>query len=1063
MPPQKQQKTFDQFIKELDLLSKKNTGSGLFQGADVTSNLPMYIPGRAVADPMGLGDRRVEEQPQFYQPPQQSFNQPYFNQLPELPQAPDLSFLDQSYDYTQQSEQPQYYTPEYQEAVNNPVMATTEQAEQAKRTTGREYGIASMQDGGTLYSDGLVRYEDGTVRQYNPAQPQAYGIASMQDGSIRYSDGSIRRPATPKESQVQSITPTPIASLEGGRVLYSDGIIREYRAPQGATPAAPKMEVSQTQDDANSSGVVDFFKDYGQGYRFNAGKNDMKGECAWFSQQITTLEGGGGWPVGNTIQEKRRSFERYRANGHAFRPGEDQVKPGNSIIFDLGTKYGHVATISEIFTGQDGKKYYRLTESNMTPKTVDHTRVVPADDRKIVGYMKTVPLSRYKTTGYENAPEIDFSRSEAKNTNVSPSAPQDAPQGSVTKETLQSLPPVSMNQSRSYDANRVAASMMPDARTGQVLGAFTSEPYAAKSKDAPKIQASGMTGQFASNPMNYDQMTAQSPAASALSSFTDLFSPPTFEDKKQEPVAQAPVQASGPDARFASNPQNYSQQDQAQATAPASRGIATGQPQASVNRSITPQQPQGQVLGASTSIPSDMSGAGEQLMSKAPIQASGMSSEFAANPMNYSPAPQKTYSGLASKGLAGKAKEIYSAVAPTLQNVFQKTNDLVENQKVKEKISEAKPEENIFERKDLSKLDPKKMVGDSPTTDNSALLNIESNSMVRPETLAEKNDIRDPFFKGGGAEAYKDYLKNPLDNTYGGALTLDLFKNNIFEIPEYVGAVFGNTGLGKQATQKYKDYLGSKIQAGGDSPTKRYREVIDGETYEWEDVNPTYYENQFWREQINKTPEVLRNESAEFKPEARATQGKKQDYQGFMSSVNPFQSGSVIRDLSSAVSQFAGKDKKENIASLPTISRVLSAAAPIASKPVAQLAQNIFKTSGPGASLSSIAKAVVSAATPSKPSTPQPSRPSAPSPSKPSSSPVQSASRAVQSVAKAAAPVVQKAVQNVQKAAPVVQKQAQSIAQKAAPTVNRVVQAASKVSPVVRVISNVINSLFRRR
>lgn len=73
-------------------------------------------------------------------------------------------------------------------------------------------GVQSLPDGGTLYEDGVIRYQDGTERLGNP---EAQGVQTLLDGSIRYSDGSIKKPAA-----------RAVMGFDDGTVLYDDGTVR---------------------------------------------------------------------------------------------------------------------------------------------------------------------------------------------------------------------------------------------------------------------------------------------------------------------------------------------------------------------------------------------------------------------------------------------------------------------------------------------------------------------------------------------------------------------------------------------------------------------------------------------------------------------------------------------------------------------------------------------------------------------------------------------------------------------------------------------------------------------
>jgi hypothetical protein len=110
------------------------------------------------------------------------------------------------------------------------------------------------------------------------------------------------------------------------------------------------------------------------------------GQCGVYAENVVKLEGGGNWIVGDTIQQKANSVERYRKGGLAFKPGEDTPKPGQTIIQNPGTKWGHVAVINDI--DEDG--YATLTESNWNnDRRVTHNRRIKLDDPSIVGFIRT--------------------------------------------------------------------------------------------------------------------------------------------------------------------------------------------------------------------------------------------------------------------------------------------------------------------------------------------------------------------------------------------------------------------------------------------------------------------------------------------------------------------------------------------------------------------------------------------------------------------------------------------------------------------------------------------------
>lgn len=200
-------------------------------------------------------------------------------------------------------------------------------------------------------------------------------------------------------------------------------------------------------------------------------------------------------------------------------------------------------------------------------------------------------------------------------------------------------------------------------------------------------------------------------------------------------------------------------------------------------------------------------------------------------------------------------------------------------------------DENIFKKKDLATMGQKNVIGED--TSGAIASNIG-------DIKSDPADNRNAFFKAGGLDTYKGELQSNVTSGYRGALNTNLFKDSFYQNPDNVANVFGNTSLGKDATGKYKSYMGTQypIKPGGESPTIKKTEqylgsydglTVDGEywrdafsrqgkdvnsgegkgfqdqerrnqqTYTWEDVNPIYYENQYNKSVLDSIPEVLQS------------------------------------------------------------------------------------------------------------------------------------------------------------------------------------------------------------
>lgn len=107
---------------------------------------------------------------------------------------------------------------------------------------------------------------------------------------------------------------------------------------------------------------------------------------------------------------------------------------------------------------------------------------------------------------------------------------------------------------------------------------------------------------------------------------------------------------------------------------------------------------------------------------------------------------------------------------------------------------------NVFKSVPSSQISGQKAVGEN--TAGSEAVNFSPNSMLTRESA--NNDNRDQFFKAGGAEYYKDFMKDGVGSNYRDSLGLNLFKDTFYDDPNKIANVFGNTHLGKQATDVYK-------------------------------------------------------------------------------------------------------------------------------------------------------------------------------------------------------------------------------------------------------------------
>lgn len=111
--------------------------------------------------------------------------------------------------------------------------------------------------------------------------------------------------------------------------------------------------------------------------------------------------------------------------------------------------------------------------------------------------------------------------------------------------------------------------------------------------------------------------------------------------------------------------------------------------------------------------------------------------------------------------------------------------------------------QNVFKPKqDVAK----RAVGDvSGTADQPGQAGQFSSLMDTAQSMANipKNNVKDPFFKYGGSEMYKSFLRPDAENVNGGALSLDTFTPDFYKDLSNVSSVFGGSKDLAPATEKY--------------------------------------------------------------------------------------------------------------------------------------------------------------------------------------------------------------------------------------------------------------------
>ena len=253
-----------------------------------------------------------------------------------------------------------------------------------------------------------------------------------------------------------------------------------------------------------------------------------------------------------------------------------------------------------------------------------------------------------------------------------------------------------------------------------------------------------------------------------------------------------------------------------------------------------------------------------------------------------------------------------NSVGNTIGNVSRKVEDTIEGatakagqgvQSLKNTYQNiADDTSNVFKKMELSNIGGKRVVGE----DSATAPDLSSPNLVNQKPT---NDIRDNFFKGGGAEIYSNFLKPGIDAAYKGALNLNLFKDEFFDDANNVANTFANTYLAKPATEKYRTSIFNRfpIMPGGDSPTVRKTakgRYEDGSEWsvDYDDVNPIYYENQYNQSVRSSVPDVLKSDYRWEAPMTPKTQAPR--------SVAPYQTLSTGSQYS-APTTYSGKPQNQ--------------------------------------------------------------------------------------------------------------------------------------------------------
>jgi hypothetical protein len=155
-------------------------------------------------------------------------------------------------------------------------------------------------------------------------------------------------------------------------------------------------------------------------------------------------------------------------------------------------------------------------------------------------------------------------------------------------------------------------------------------------------------------------------------------------------------------------------------------------------------------------------------------------------------------------------------------------------------------------------------IGDSPTSSMVSQPSMRMGETYQSRQAESSSDIRDPFFKPGGAsQQYSQYLKPNADQVAGGALDTSVFGNNFFErrtAQPDIQSVFGGTHMEGQANQKFEGYR----TAENDKAINQIKSMYGGGEWDQADVSRIIAEIRQGKGFID--PSQVRQPSKAYKP-----------------------------------------------------------------------------------------------------------------------------------------------------------------------------------------------------
>ena len=776
----------DELLKQIDEITKRNKGGFTAIGSETSSNIPFRLAGRAVSPGAELGAIPEENNPDA--PVASTFK------MPDLPESAPQQ--EEGFGNFEGNPTIDDFLQQFEQSVYRPQQAGTDQLDAAFRSTGRAYGIASMPDGGTLYNNNLIYYPDGTYREYTGKQ--AYGIQSLRDGGIKYSDGSIRRPASAE--QLQSLQsgkqPQGIASLPGNRVLYDDGVVRYGNYLYDTVPGQSEgglqglirgifdRDQVVTQDYGNinpmepTRGHVNLGTDirtrdlpnrvyrlpvdaevvgvlYDDGTRFG----DQSGHAGYGNSILVRLSSGEMLRFSHMGSMKNVKEGDIIKAGDVFgTPGTTGNTAGEHLDLEYYNANGQIDNPKNFSGFTNPANFAQSREGQPTPGSIADTSDLPGNYAN---------MSRQPNMSTNNGPQPG----------QQPQQPQietpvtDAITGAIDavkkpfEEVNRAVQPMSQERQQAGAAINQAGKGLANMGVGKSLGNSPEGFLGLGELAAGDRQAAGAeiaeTGKRIGAPEVY--------ASEVASGKMNLGEAARYNIEQNLPKTRI-------DTGF-------------------SELLGGDLPGAARNAGDTARR----ILNRAGALPGQVAQeVGQKLVPQA--MASGGMEAPKISPLGDNLAGAAQSVGRYTQEKVQSGKNIFSNALQKAQQGAETVGQGVETLKKDFQGGVQKIADSV----NLENLTGKRKIGD----DSAGAINELTPSAGQFST--PKNDVRDPFFKLGGTDQYKSFLKPGVDANYQGGLSLDLFSPDFFKDAGNIANVFGAHHEVGKATDKYIDFEKAK-------------------------------------------------------------------------------------------------------------------------------------------------------------------------------------------------------------------------------------------------------------